>query len=131
MLNIGDTAPDFSLTDDAGESVTLDTLLDDQSLILYFYPADFTPICTQEACAIRDMHEDIVDVGVNVVGISPQSESTHQRFKQQFKLPFPLLYDKSKKVIKAYGVDGLFVAERTALRAKGRSGTQRLAADLR
>ena len=106
MLNIGDTAPDFELTNENGEQVTLDDLLAGESLILYFYPADFTPLCTAEACGIRDMHEDIVDVGIKVVGISPQSERTHQRFKEQFNIPFPLLFDKNKKVIKAFGVDG-------------------------
>ena len=106
MLNIGDTAPDFELTDENGEQVTLDDLLAGESLILYFYPADFTPLCTAEACSIRDMHDEIVDVGIKVVGISPQSERTHQRFKEQFSIPFPLLFDKNKKVIKAFGVDG-------------------------
>ncbi|MCZ6503777.1 MAG: peroxiredoxin [Gammaproteobacteria bacterium] len=106
MLNIGDTAPDFELTDENGEQVTLDDLLAGESLILYFYPADFTPLCTAEACSIRDMHDDIVDAGIKVVGISPQSERTHQRFKEQFNIPFPLLFDKNKKVIRAFGVDG-------------------------
>ena len=106
MLNIGDTAPDFELTDENGEQVTLDDLLAGESLILYFYPADFTPLCTAEACSIRDMHDDIVDAGIKVVGISPQSERTHQRFKEQFNIPFPLLFDKNKKVIRAFGVNG-------------------------
>lgn len=106
MLNIGDTAPDFELTDENGEQVTLDDLLAGESLILYFYPADFTPLCTAEACSIRDMHDDIVDAGIKVVGISPQSERTHQRFKEQFNIPFPLLFDKNKTVIRAFGVDG-------------------------
>lgn len=106
MLNIGDTAPDFELTDENGEQVTLDDLLAGESLILYFYPADFTPLCTAEACSIRDMHDDIVDAGIKVVGISPQSERTHRRFKEQFNIPFPLLFDKNKTVIRAFGVDG-------------------------
>lgn len=106
MLGIGDTAPDFELTDESGGQVTLESLLAGESLILYFYPADFTPLCTAEACSIRDMHEDIVDVGVKVVGISPQSEKTHRRFREQFNIPFPLLFDKNKQVIRAFGVDG-------------------------
>ena len=108
MLEIGDTVKDFNLTDEAGVDVSLVDLIAERSLILYFYPADFTPLCTAEACSIRDMHDEILDVGVNVVGISPQSERSHQRFKDQFKLPFPLLFDKNKKVIKAFGVDGPF-----------------------
>ncbi|MCH8257556.1 MAG: peroxiredoxin [Proteobacteria bacterium] len=106
MLDIGDTAPDFELTDENGEQTTLDDLLAGESLILYFYPADFTPLCTAEACSIRDMHEDIVGVGIKVVGISPQSEPSHRRFKEKFNIPFPLLFDKNKKVIRAFGVDG-------------------------
>lgn len=106
MLDIGDTAPDFELTDEKGEQTTLDDLLAGESLILYFYPADFTPLCTAEACSIRDMHEDIVGVGIKVVGISPQSEPSHRRFKEKFNIPFPLLFDKNKKVIRAFGVDG-------------------------
>ena len=108
MLEIGDTVDDFSLTDESGSDVSLAELTAERSLILYFYPADFTPLCTAEACSIRDMHDEILDVGVNVVGISPQSERSHQRFKDQFNLPFPLLFDKSKKVIRAFGVDGPF-----------------------
>lgn len=108
MLDVGDIVSEFSLTDENGEEVSLADLTAERALILYFYPADFTPLCTAEACSIRDMHDEILDVGVNVVGISPQSERSHQRFKQQFKLPFPLLFDKNKKVIKAFGVDGPF-----------------------
>jgi thioredoxin-dependent peroxiredoxin len=108
MLEIGDTVEDFSLTDESGAEVSLAELIAEKSLILYFYPADFTPLCTAEACSIRDMHDEILTVGVNVVGISPQSERSHQRFKDQFDLPFPLLFDKNKKVIRAFGVDGPF-----------------------
>ncbi len=133
MLVIGDIAPDFDLIDDQGEQVALDDLLAGESLILYFYPADFTPLCTAEACSIRDMHEDIIDVGVKIVGISPQSEASHQRFKKQFKLPFPLLYDKSKKVIRAYGVDGPFgmgVRRATFLINKDKKIENRVVSDL-
>jgi peroxiredoxin Q/BCP len=108
MINIGDTAPDFELESDDGELVTLDGLLEDGPLILYFYPADFTPVCTAEACSIRDMHDDIASVNMQVVGVSPQSTSSHERFKRTHSLPFPLLYDRGKKVIRAYGVDGPF-----------------------
>lgn len=133
MLNIGDTAPDFELTDENGAQVTLDDLLAGESLILYFYPADFTPLCTAEACSIRDMHDDIVDVGIKVVGISPQSERTHQRFKKQFNIPFPLLFDKNKKVIKAFGVDGPLgfgVRRATYLIGKDKNIENRVVSDL-
>lgn len=106
MLNVGDIAPDFELADDKGNLRSLDDLVEDGPLILYFYPADFTPGCTAEACDIRDMHEDIRQVNANVVGVSPQGPETHARFKERYDLPFPLLFDKNKSVIKAYGVDG-------------------------
>ena len=106
MLKIGDTAPDFTLANEAGESVTLDSLIATGPVILYFYPADFTPACTMEACSIRDIHDDILGADLKVVGVSPQSVASHQRFKTSHKLPFPLLFDEGKKVVRAYGVDG-------------------------
>ncbi len=107
MLKEGDTAPDFALESGPGERVTLDDLLADGPLILYFYPADFTPVCTKEACSIRDMHEDIDAAGFTVVGVSPQSTSSHDRFRERYDLPFRLLYDDGKKVIRQFGVDGM------------------------
>ncbi len=133
MLVKGDSAPDFELIDDNGHQVTLDDLLAGESLILYFYPADFTPLCTAEACSIRDMHDDIVEVGVKIVGISPQNERSHQRFKKQFNIPFPLLFDESKKVIRAYGVDGPFgmgVRRATFLISKDKKIENRVVSDL-
>ncbi len=106
MLKAGDKAPDFSLSDHAGKKVTLDALLAKGPLLLYFYPADFTPGCTKEACEIRDMHEDISDVGIQVVGVSPQAGDSHEAFRKQYQLPFPLLADPDKIAVKAYGVDG-------------------------
>lgn len=108
MLKKGDRAPEFELSDDQGNLVTLSSLLETGAVILYFYPADFTPICTAEACSIRDMHAEILDVDVRVVGVSPQSSGSHAKFKDQFNLPFPLLFDENKTAIKAYGVDGMF-----------------------
>jgi len=106
MLKKGDRAPAFELSDQDGQSVSLSGLLADGPLLLYFYPADFTPGCTKEACDIRDMHEDISDVGIRVVGVSPQDEDSHQRFRNKHKLPFTLLADPDKQAVKTYGVDG-------------------------
>lgn len=108
MLKTGDKVPEFTLPDEMGEEVCLTALLETGPLILYFYPADFTPICTAEACTIRDMHEEILSVDVKVVGVSPQDSRTHERFKTTYEIPFPLLFDKSKKVIRQFGVDGIF-----------------------
>ena len=106
MLDVGDKAPAFTLTNDNGDAVSLDSLLTDGPLILYFYPADFTMVCTAEACEIRDRHEDIRAVNARIVGISPQGEQSHSRFRERYELPFPLLCDPDKQVIRAYGVDG-------------------------
>lgn len=106
MLDVGDTAPDFALTNDDGVEVSLDDLLAEGPLILYFYPADFTSVCTAEACEIRDHFEDIRGVNANVVGVSPQGEASHERFRKRYELPFPLLDDRNKEVIRAYGVNG-------------------------
>ena len=106
MLEEGDLVPDFELVTDTGQTVSLDELLAKGSLILYFYPADFTPGCTAEACDIRDMYPDIKAVNAHVVGVSPQSAETHKRFKAKYELPFPLMADPDKTVIKAFGVNG-------------------------
>lgn len=106
MLKKGDRAPAFELSDQDGQAISLSALLADGPLLLYFYPADFTPGCTKEACDIRDMHEDISDVGIRVVGVSPQDEDSHQRFRDKHKLPFTLLADPDKQAVKAYGADG-------------------------
>lgn len=106
MLKIGDTAPDFELRDQSDNVVNLDQLITDGNLILYFYPADFSPVCTAEACAFRDSYAGASSLGTQVVGVSPQSVASHARFSKRFSIPFPLLSDPRKKAIKAFGVDG-------------------------
>lgn len=108
MLDNDVAAPDFSLPDDAGRTVTLSALLEQGPLILYFYPADFTPGCTREACSIRDIHGEIAAAGLTVVGVSPQDVATHARFRAEYGLPFTLLSDTDKSVIRAYDADGPF-----------------------
>ncbi|MBT8077716.1 MAG: peroxiredoxin [Gammaproteobacteria bacterium] len=106
MLDSGSKAPDFVLPDATGRTLSLAGLLEKGPLILYFYPADFTPGCTKEACYIRDIHDDILAVGLQVVGVSPQDAASHTRFQSEHSLPFPLLCDPAKTAIKAYDVDG-------------------------
>ena len=106
MLNIDDIAPAFEAADQNGINHSLAGLLDTGPLILYFYPADFTPVCTREACAFRDRFEGLNELSIQVVGVSPQAERSHQRFAEDFSLPFPLLCDEKKKIIRAYGVNG-------------------------
>jgi len=108
MLKAGSKAPEFVLQDDNGEDVSLTDLLADGPLILYFYPADFTPGCTREACSIRDIHTEIQSVGLRVAGISPQDVASHARFRDKHDLPFTLLCDPDKVAVRMYGVDGPF-----------------------
>ena len=106
MLKVGDVAPEFILPDESGNEVSLIALLQDSPVILYFYPADFTPGCTKEACSIRDLHDDIVSVGLRVIGISPQDGESHRRFREEHNLPFTLVCDPDKVAIKMYDADG-------------------------
>jgi len=106
MLKPGSRAPEFVLKNDQGVDTSLTDLLKDGPLILYFYPADFTPGCTKEACSIRDIHDDLVAVGLTVAGVSPQDKDSHTRFREEHNLPFVLLSDPGKDAIKMYDVDG-------------------------
>lgn len=106
MLGIGDTAADFELLDQQGQVRSLTQLVGEGDLVLYFYPIDFSPVCTAQACLFRDNHAQLRGIGAHVVGVSSQDQSSHQRFVQQHKLPFPLLCDGDKSVAKAYGVQG-------------------------
>src|SRR5512146_3176030 len=106
MLPIGARAPEFTLPDEDGQATSLSNLLRDGPLILYFYPADFTPGCTREACQIRDLHPQVEAAGLSVAGISPQSPESHRAFREKYKLPFTLLADVDRFVIKMYDVQG-------------------------
>ncbi len=106
MLAVGERAPEFTLPDQDGREISLSQLLRAGSVIVYFYPADFTPGCTREACSIRDLHDELRGVGLTVVGISPQGPDSHRRFRTQHNLPFTLLSDEDKAVIRMYGVNG-------------------------
>jgi thioredoxin-dependent peroxiredoxin len=106
MLDTGDRAPEFTLPDQDGHDISLTALLKDGPAILYFYPADFTPGCTREACSIRDIHRELTRAGLTVAGISPQSPDSHKRFRQKHGLPFTLLSDEKKEVIRMFGVNG-------------------------
>ncbi len=133
MLKPGTVAPEFILPDENGNDVSLSDLLQQDALILYFYPADFTPGCTKEACAFRDLHSDILSVGLQVVGISPQDGESHKRFRKEHNLPFTLLSDKDKVAIKMYDVDGPFgigVRRATYLVNQGRKIQDALQADV-
>ena len=101
-LNIGDTAPDFTVENESG---TLTKLADyrGKKLILFFYPRDNTPTCTKEACNLRDHYQELQTEGYEVLGISSDSAKSHQKFIDKHQLPFSLLADTEKGMHEAYG----------------------------
>lgn len=102
-LEVGDTITPFELNDQNGDSFTSDELYEAPSII-YFYPKDDTPGCTTEACYFRDSLERFNDLSVRVVGISPDSSSSHKEFADKYNLNFTLLADTEKVVCKQFGV---------------------------
>jgi peroxiredoxin Q/BCP len=106
MLNAGERAPEFTLPDETGTDRSLTDFLSTGPIVLYFYPADFTPGCTRQACVLRDLHDEMQRAGLRVVGISPQSPASHTKFREKYNLPFVLLSDQHKAVVKMYGVNG-------------------------
>ncbi|HEX6507555.1 MAG TPA: peroxiredoxin, partial [Chloroflexota bacterium] len=91
---------------DTGKDRSMTEILTSGGLVLYFYPADFTPGCTRQACMLRDLHQELIKSGLLVMGISPQNPESHAKFRQKYTLPFVLLSDEHKEVIKMYGVNG-------------------------
>ena len=105
MVAEGAPAPDFELVSDAGERVRLSDLRG-KPVVVYFYPKDDTPGCTKQACGIRDAWDDFRARGAEVLGISPDDESSHVKFKRKHGLPFTLLADPDHATAEAYGVWG-------------------------
>jgi len=103
-LKVGDRAPDFTLTDERGLPRSLKNYLGKSPVVLYFYPKDFTPGCTAEACSFRDDYKLYEQKGAVVVGVSLDSVESHARFSEHYNLPFTLLSDNKKEAAKAYGV---------------------------
>jgi thioredoxin-dependent peroxiredoxin len=105
VIEEGQPAPDFELTSDSGETVQLSALRG-KPVVLYFYPKDDTPGCTAQACGIRDAYGEFEQAGAVVLGVSPDSESSHVKFKEKYGLPFTLLADADHAVAELYGVWG-------------------------
>ena len=96
MIKVDERAPEFTISDETGKDRSLTEFLSAGAVVLYFYPADFTPGCTRQACVLRDIHAEIESAGLRVVGISPQSPESHAKFKAKYNLPFVLLSDEQK-----------------------------------
>lgn len=104
-LKPGDKAPAFKGKDQDGQSIALEDFKGSK-LVLYFYPKDSTPGCTTQACNLRDNYDMLLEKGYKVVGVSADSEKSHKKFIEKHSLPFPLIADTDKEILKAYGVWG-------------------------
>jgi peroxiredoxin Q/BCP len=102
-VDVGDAAPDFKLPGTGGKTYKLSDYRG-RKLVIAFYPGDFTAVCTKQFCSYRDQGEKLDQIGADVLGISPQSVESHERFTQEKSLNVPLLADEDKSVAKAYGV---------------------------
>ena len=105
MLQEGISAPDFTLPADGGGEVTLSDFRG-KKVVLYFYPKDDTPGCTTEACNFRDDYSDVLAAGAVILGVSPDTVTSHDLFKSKYELPFPLLSDPDHQVAELYGAWG-------------------------
>ncbi|HIY77077.1 MAG TPA: thioredoxin-dependent thiol peroxidase [Candidatus Sphingobacterium stercorigallinarum] len=103
VLNVGDHAPDIVSQDQHGNQIRLSDLKG-KKIILYFYPRDNTPGCTTEACNFRDNYQQLTQDGFQVIGVSTDSEQSHQKFIAKHDLPFTLLADEDQKIVNDYGV---------------------------
>jgi peroxiredoxin Q/BCP len=103
VVREGEAAPDFELASDSGERIRLSELRG-RPVVLYFYPKDDTPGCTKQACSFRDSYGEFEERGAAILGVSPDSEASHVRFKEKFGLPFTLLADPDHEVAEQYGV---------------------------
>ena len=106
-LNEGALAPDFAMRDMQGNISRLSDLKDKKDIVVYFYPEDFTPGCTTQAVEFSRDYEKFKEAGIEIVGISPDEEESHEKFRQKMGIPYPLVADTEKDVSKSYGVYGL------------------------
>ena len=107
-VKIGDKAPGFTLPNQDGAFVSLSDYYKQNNVVLFFYPKDFSPGCTTQACSFRNHYEDFTDLGAEVVGISSDSVGSHKKFLDEYLLPFTLLSDKDGKVRSLYGSKKVF-----------------------
>jgi peroxiredoxin Q/BCP len=104
-MKIGESAPNFTGTNQNGKTISLSDYKG-KKLVIYFYPKDNTPACTAQACSLRDHNAEIKKAGIEILGVSMDSEKKHQQFITKFSLPFDLIVDEERKVIDAFGVWG-------------------------
>jgi peroxiredoxin Q/BCP len=103
----GSDAPDFTMRDNHGKTIRLSDLKGNSDVVVYFYPEDFTPGCTTEATEFIRHYKEFRDAGIEIVGISPDDENSHEKFREKMGIPYPLVADTENEVSKKYGVYGL------------------------
>jgi peroxiredoxin Q/BCP len=113
LIPPGQSAPDFTAQDQSGNLVRLSNLLETQSVVLVFYPANNTPVCTKQLCAVRDDWSKFQEKGATVLGINPASVAKHARFADKHDFPFPVLSDEDSQISKAYGAGGTLFIQRS------------------
>lgn len=106
-LRLGQTAPDFDVTSSAGDRLKLKDFLGKKNVVLYFYPADFTLVCTRETCGFRDAYAELAAQDAEVIGVSVDSDESHRRFADRHSVTFPLVSDGDRALARAYGATGL------------------------
>ena len=108
-MKFGEKVPDFTAYDDRGNVFRSSSLIGQKVVVLYFYPKNFTPGCTKEACDFRDYYADFKRLGAEIIGVSSDSSSSHERFKFKYQLPFKFLADKKGRLRKLFGVKSLLL----------------------
>ena len=101
-LRVGQKAPDFDVTASSGERLRSSDFLGKKNVVLYFYPGDFTLVCTRETCGFRDSYAELASKDTEVVGISVDSDASHEKFAKEYKVPFALVSDASKDLAQSY-----------------------------
>ncbi len=102
-LRVGQKAPDFDVVSSSGKALKLKDFAGKKNVVLYFYPGDFTPICTKETCGFRDMYADLESKETEVIGVSVDSDESHEKFAKEYKLEFSLVSDAKRELAKTYG----------------------------
>src|SRR5258706_15527782 len=106
-LRVGQKAPDFDLTSSAGDRLRLSDFRGKKNVVLYFYPHDFTPVCTRETCGFRDMMSELAGKDTEVIGVSFDDDASHEAFRKEHSVPFALVADTQRALAKTYEATGL------------------------
>lgn len=105
-LRVGQKAPNFDVVSSAGKKLSLRDFEGKKNVVLYFYPGDFTPVCTKETCGFRDLYDGLASDDVEVIGVSVDSDDSHRQFAEKYKIPFSLVSDASQSLAKSYEATG-------------------------